>query len=304
MKPAPFHYYRAPDALAAVQALAAPEWQGGAKLLAGGQSLIPAMACRDARPSLVVDIMACADLAELCTDGEQLVIGARCRQGDLERSPLAISAVPLLVEAVRWVAIPQVRNRGTVIGSIAQANAAAEIPVVALVLDAEFELFGPEGKRKMIDARDMFSAQAGTSLDPTSLVAAGRFRAMREGEGWGFSEIQLRPGHFALVCAAAVVVVAEGVVVEASLCIGGLNQNPYRAVQAEAAPIGRAIDDDSWIEQIAVLAVRERPWPARADQHASAEYRQSAAVIAVREALESAIRRAQNRPVGTRTRHD
>jgi carbon-monoxide dehydrogenase medium subunit len=300
MKPAPFRYYRAPDALAAVRALSSPEWQGRAQLLAGGQSLVPAMACRDARPSLVVDIMGCSDLAELDVDEGQLVIGARCRQGDLERSSLARSTVPLLVEAIRWVAIPQVRNRGTVIGSVAQANAAAEIPVVAMVLDAEFEVVDGEGQRKMIGARHMFSPRSGTTLDPTSLVAAGRFRAMRKNEGWGFSEIQLRPGHFALVCAAAMIVVEGGVVTEVGLSVGGLNRNPYRPTRAEAASVGRGVDDNRWIDETASLAVRERPWPARADQHASADYRESIAVIAVRDALKSAIRRAQGaeRPAG------
>jgi carbon-monoxide dehydrogenase medium subunit len=296
MKPAPFHYYRAPNAPAAVQALESPEWQGRAKLLAGGQSLVPAMACRDTRPLLVVDIMGCSDLSELQTRGDEVVIGARCRQGDVERSSLALATVPLLVEAIRWVAIPRVRNRGTVIGNIVQANAGAEIPVVALVLDAEFDVLVAEGRRKVISARNMFSPQVGVSLDPTGLVAAGRFRAVRRNEGWGFSEIQLRPGHFALVCAAAVVVVEGGVVAEVGLSVGGLNPNPYRPTHAEAASIGRGIDDNVWIEETALLAVRERPWPARADQHASAEYRESVAVVAVRDALKSAIRRAQTAP--------
>ena len=120
--------------------------------------------------------------------------------------------------------------------------------------------------------------------------------APRHNEGWGFAEIQLRPGHYALVCAATAVVVSEGRVAETSISVGGLNSNPYRAASAEAFTLGRDILTDTWITEAARIAVDGSPWAARADQHASAEYRQAMAIIVVRDALRSAARRAQFAP--------
>jgi carbon-monoxide dehydrogenase medium subunit len=124
-----------------------------------------------------------------------------------------------------------------------------------------------------------------------------RFRRLRANEGWGFAEIQLRPGHYALVCAATVLEVSEGRIATAGLSIGGLNGNPYRATDTEAFAIGQDASSDAWIIEAARSAVEERPWPARADQHASAEYRQAMAIVVARDALKSAIRRAYSAPI-------
>jgi carbon-monoxide dehydrogenase medium subunit len=296
MKPAPFHYYRADSALAAVQAAAAPDWNGNARFLAGGQSLVPALSFRDIRPAVLVDIMHCPDLGRLDLADHGLVAGARCVQSEIECSVASRAVCPLLVDALRWVALPQIRNCGTVVGSLAQANPGAEIPVVAMALNATIEIMDVEGRRETIDAGKLFANQSGTFVGPAQLLTSAYLRALRHNEGWGFAEIQLRPGHYALVCAATAVVVSEGRVAETSISVGGLNSNPYRAASAEAFTLGRDILTDTWITEAARIAVDGSPWAARADQHASAEYRQAMAIIVVRDALRSAARRAQFAP--------
>jgi carbon-monoxide dehydrogenase medium subunit len=297
VKPAAFHYSRPANSLAAVQILSAPEWRGQARILAGGQSLVPSLSCRDARPTMIVDIMACEDLGKLTVTDDDLIVGARALQAEVERSSVASEACPLLADAIRWVAVPQIRNRGTVVGSLAQANAGAEIPVVAAALDAKIERLDVTGRRNMLDAATFFSGLSGAAADPTDLLTSVRFRRLRANEGWGFAEIQLRPGHYALVCAAAVLEVSEGRIATAGLSIGGLNGNPYRATDTEAFAIGQDASSDAWIIEAARNAVAERPWPARADQHASAEYRQAMAIVVARDALKSAIRRAYSAPI-------
>jgi CO/xanthine dehydrogenase FAD-binding subunit len=243
--------------------------------------------------------MACADLGKLAMKDGHITVGALALQSEVERSEVVEHSCPLLAEAIRWVAVPQIRNRGTVVGSLAQANAGAEIPVVAVALAANIEILNGKGQRNMMDAAKFFAGPSGAAVGRAELITSVQFRRLRANEGWGFAEIQLRPGHFALVCAAAVVEVSEGRIATAGLSIGGLNGNPYQATLTEAFSIGQDVTSDSWIDEAARTAVEERPWPARADQHASAEYRQAMAIVVARDALKSAIRRARSASVKT-----
>jgi carbon-monoxide dehydrogenase medium subunit len=183
--------------------------------------------------------------------------------------------IPLLSEALGWVAMPQVRSRGTVIGCLAQANAGGEVPVVSLALDAELEILLSNGASRRMPAKDVYAVETGTKLPPNSLILSASFRSRSGGEGWGFSEVQLRQGHFALVCCAATLLVEEtGRIKSASIAVGALT--------SETA------DHDSLIREAAHIAAAERPWPARTDLHATGAFRSKAAIAAVGRALTDA----------------
>jgi carbon-monoxide dehydrogenase medium subunit len=287
MKPAKFRYVRARTADHAVELLC--DADATARILAGGQSLIPALSARTTSASLLVDIMRCPGLGEILQSPDRITIGATCRQSRIEWNPVIQQSIPLLSEALGWVAMPQVRSQGTVVGCLAQANAGGEVPVVSLALDAEFHLVSRGGIRRRVAARDVYALEAGTKLPAGSLIEAATFRTLSAGEGWGFCEVQLRQGHFALVCCAATVLLDEnGRIRSVRIAIGGLTANPYRAERAEKALIGEAASGDSIIRGAAEIAAAERPWPARTDLHATSGYRSKVAITAVVRALTAA----------------
>ena len=297
MKPARFRYVRAETAEHAVELLGGAD--PSAKILAGGQSLVPALSSRTVATSLLVDIMRCPGLADLSQSQDEITIGAACRQSRIELSPQVRQSVPLLSEALTWVAMPQVRSRGTVVGCLAQANAGGEVPVVSLALDARLNLLLGDGRRQQVAARNVYAVDSGAKLPGSSLIESASFRAQAAGEGWGFCEIQLRQGHFALVCCAATLRLDEhGRIQSARIAIGGLTANPYRADRAEAALTGETVGDSIFADA-ARLAADERPWAARADLHATAAFRSKVAVTTVVRALTSARIRFSARAGGT-----
>jgi CO/xanthine dehydrogenase FAD-binding subunit len=287
LKPARFKYVRAETADHAVELLGGAD--ASAKILAGGQSLIPALSARTVTPSLLLDIMRCPGLDEISQSPSEITIGAACRQSRIELSPTIQHSIPLLSEALGWVAMPQVRSRGTVVGCLAQANAGAEVPVVSLALDAELNILLSGGVPQRIPAAEVYAVESGTRLPPRSLIVSASFRTLSASEGWGFSEIQLRPGHFALVCCAATLLVGDGGRIRAArIALGGLTANPFRSVRAEKSLIGESADSDQLIRDAAQTASVERPWPARSDLHATAAFRATAAIAAVARALSDA----------------
>jgi carbon-monoxide dehydrogenase medium subunit len=297
MKPARLRYIRAETADHAVELLEGADTN--ARILAGGQSLIPALSARSVTASLLLDIMRCPGLNEVTQTPEEVTIGAACRQSRIEMSPVVHQSIPLLSEALGWVAMPQVRSQGTVVGCLAQANAGGEVPVVSLALEAEFNLLLSGNERRRMPAREVYAVETGTRLPSRSLIVSASFRALASGEGWGFSEVQLRQGHFALVCCAATLLLEEtGSVRSARIAIGGLTANPYRAERAEKSLIGETADQDSLIRDAAQIASAERPWPARTDLHATGTFRAKAAVAAVSRALRNARSRC-SRQKGT-----
>lgn len=296
MKPAKFRYVRAETADHAVELLG--DADPTARILAGGQSLIPALSARSIAASLLLDIMRCPGLDELSQTPGEITIGAACRQSRIELSPVVQQSIPLLSEALGWVAMPQVRSRGTVVGCLAQANAGGEVPVVSLALDAELNILSRGGIRHRVPARAVYGVETGARLPSHSLIASASFRALSVGEGWGFCEVQLRQGHFALVCCAATLLLAENARIRSvRIAIGGLTANPYRAARAETALIGETANLDSLLRDAAHTAAAERPWPARTDLHATGAFRAKAAVAATTRALTDARARC-SRPTG------
>ena len=287
MKPAKFKYIRAETVEHAVDLLDGTD--AGVRILAGGQSLVPALSARTVKASMLLDIMHCPGLNDISQNPGTMTIGAACRQSRIERDSAILQNIPLLSEALGWVAMPQVRSRGTVVGCLAQANAGGEVPVVALALDAEFNLLLRGGIQQRMPAREVYAIEAGTRLPLQSVIVSASFRARAIGEGWGFSEVQLRQGHFALVCCAATMIVDEnGFIKSATISIGGLTANPYRADQAEKALMGESANADLVLRDASQIAATERPWPARTDLHATADFRSRAAVPAVARALRDA----------------
>src|ERR1700722_5995812 len=174
MKPAKFRYVRSETADHAVELLGGAD--ASARILAGGQSLIPALSARSISASLLLDIMRCPGLDEVSQSPTEVTIGAACRQSHMELSPIAQQSIPLLSEALGWVAMPQVRSRGTVVGCLAQANPGGEVPVVSLALDAEFNILLRGGAAQRMAARDVYAVETGTRLPPRSLIVSASFQ--------------------------------------------------------------------------------------------------------------------------------
>src|SRR6201995_461080 len=236
MKPAPFDYVR-PSSLAEVcEILAADE---DSRVIAGGQTLIPMLAMRLARPAKLVDILRLKELHGIRTEEDAVVIGAVTRQVEVERSDIVRRSLPLLTNALPWVGHPPTRNRGTVGGSIANADPSAEIPLVAVTLGAEIEIANRSDRMRM-PADEFFIGPMLTSVMPGDCVCAVRFPVWTHKQvGTGFHEVSARQSDFAFVAAAAQVALdEEGRCIEATLGLGGVGD---RAIRIDVAPlVGKA----------------------------------------------------------------
>jgi carbon-monoxide dehydrogenase medium subunit len=291
MKPAPFDY-QAPTSLeAALDVLAR---QGGdAKVLAGGQSLIPVMNFRLAQPALLVDINRLAEL-DFIRRGEDgaLRIGALVRQRRLERDPLVAEAAPLLREAVPFIAHPQIRNRGTFGGSVAHADPAAELPAIAVALRARFRLRRAGGER-WVDAADFFAGLFTTALEPDELLVEAAIPPLPVRTGWAFLEVSRRQGDYAQVGVAALVTLGEdGRCREARLTYLSVGDAPVEAREAARLLAGEEIAPRV-IEAAAEKASRDEMSPT-SDVHATAEFKRHLARVLTGRALRRAAERAGN----------
>src|SRR6516165_707260 len=199
MKPAAFDYVPADSVAMAIDALA--QAGGDGKILAGGQSLVPMLNFRLVRPSVLVDINRIPGLGFIVADEEAIRIGALTRHYQLETSPVIATHLPALSHAMTYVAHLAIRNRGTIGGSLCHADPAAELPMMALLLDAELETRPAEGVRR-IAARDFFVGALTTALAETEIVTAIHLPALPPRCGWGFEEFALRAGDFAFAAAA------------------------------------------------------------------------------------------------------
>lgn len=288
MKPAPFRYLRPSSVDEAISVLAAEGY--GAKPLAGGQSLIPAMNFRLAQPAVLVDL---GDLDELRfireTEGG-LAIGAMATHSDVERSAGVKERAPLLAEAMPWIAHLQIRNRGTVGGSLAHADPASELPAVMLALDARLRLRGPGGDRTVAFC-DFCTGLFSTALAPDELVTAVEIPTLPNGTGCAFKEVSRRHGDFALVGVCAVLTLdAGGTCTRASVTLLSVGDGPVCANTAEDLLLGRPPTADAIREAAEAAATRDIDPPA--DIHASAPYRRQLARVLTSRALETAARRA------------
>lgn len=282
MKPASFHYV-APASLAeALAAMADDELE--VKILAGGQSLIPMMNFRLARPELLVDLRRVDGLGRVRLDGGDLRVGATVTQAALAAHEAVRERWPILAAGIGQIGHPQIRGRGTVCGSLAHHDPAAELPAIATLLDARLEATGPDGART-IPARDFFLSYLETALEPEEILVEAVFPALPERTGWSVREVARRRGDFALAGAAATVARDGGAIGRARVVLFGVGSAP---VEVDASTLhGRAPDDEALRDLRA--AVADGPAPAD-DVHASAEYRREAAAVlaarAVREAWE------------------
>ena len=286
MKPPAFDYVAVASADEAVAELAAHG--DHAKVLAGGQSLLPLLNLRLAAPGRLVDLNR-AGLAAIEERDGGVAIGAMARQRAVEKSALVAARVPLLADALPWVGHTVIRNRGTLGGSVAHADPAAELPAVALCLDARFTARDAR-KLRTIGARDFFTGYLATALTPTELLTEVWFPALPPGSGVAWLEVARRHGDYALAGVAAVVAVDGDVIREARLALTGVDAVPVRATEAERVLAGARLTAESMAA--AADAVRRRIEP-HTDVHATAAYRRHVAGVLTVRALTRAAERAR-----------
>lgn len=246
------------------------------RLIAGGQSLVPMMAMRLVRPDLLVDLNDIAELAGIALAGERLAIGAATRQRAAERSDLVRHHVPLLAAALPWVGHLQTRNRGTVGGSLVNADPSAEIALAAVTLGAEIVLRGPGGLRTMA-AAEFLEAPMQTAIRADEVLTETRWplRPRTGRAGIGFAEVNARASDFAILAAAAEIALDDDRVCRrAALGIGGASPVPLRATEVEAALLGGRLEDAVIDEACCLIAERLQP---SSDVQASAQYRRRVA---------------------------
>jgi CO/xanthine dehydrogenase FAD-binding subunit len=289
MKPAPFEYVR-PNTLA--EACRILRENDDALPIAGGQTLVPMLAMRLARPALIVDILRLPELAGIRPEGDFVVIGAATRQVEAETSALVTADVPLLAAALPWVGHQPTRNRGTIGGSIANADPAAEIPLVARTLDADIVIADEEGSR-IIPARDFFLGAMSTALSPGACIREVRFPVWSEGRiGVGFHEISARRSDFAYVAAAAQVALdADQRCLRIALGLAGLADRPIaidvsHLIKSQLSEIAADAQVRGAVEQAT------RDLDISSDLHASASYRRRLAVALATRALNDAAANA------------
>lgn len=290
MKPAPFAYHRVERLESALALL--DRHGDDARLLAGGQSLVPMLNLRIARFRHLVDLNRLGELDFLREAEGGIEIGALTRHAAIERSGLLERRCPILPTAAHKIGHFAIRERGTLGGSLALADPAAELPLVATLLDAELELASSNGLRT-VRARAFFVSVFTTALEPKEVLTRVTFPALAPGEGWGFRGLSRRAGDFAMVNAAATVELnGEGNRIErVRLALGGVGTTPIALAGLERAQRG-VPPEPKWPEVVAARAA-EQVEP-HADQHASAETRRDLVCVLLARALHDALGRAKS----------
>ena len=288
MKPAPFDYH-APASVADVVALLG-EHGDEAKVLAGGQSLVPMLALRLTRFEHLVDITRVEELHGIARSNGSLRIAAATPQAVAEHDPAVAEAVPLLGRAIPHIGHFQIRNRGTIGGSLAHADPASELPAVALALDATFEVTGPGGSRE-IGASEFFIGTWSTALADDEVLVATRFPVWDGRVGFGFGEIARRSGDFALAGVVAGVELSDDDrITRAAVGLFGVSSTPVRASSTEAAITGQPAAADT-VKGAALAGASELDTVQ--DVHATASYRKRVAAHLMETALDAAIEEAR-----------
>lgn len=278
----PDFQYAAPATLAEAVSLLG-QAGGKAKLLAGGQSLVPAMAFRLAAPELLVDLRRVPDLDRIFVGDYGVRLGAKVRWRDIGDYTRLRTAHPLLVAAIAHVAHYQIRNRGTVGGSLAHADPASEMPAIAVTCDAELTLVGPSGQR-VVQAKDFFLGALTTALADNEVLVEVRLPPWPSRRRWGFQEFARRRGDFALAGVAAFYDTDDaGRAVNAHVGVLGACHRPHRVAQAEAVLNGKVVDAAT--VQAAGKAAAEAVDPP-SDLHASAAYRRALVATLLERALQ------------------
>ena len=286
MKPAKFEYHAPASVDEAIGLLA--RYGGEARILAGGQSLIPMMNFRVAAPAAIVDLNRIPALAYIKADGDIVRIGAMTRQRALEFSPVIRDKLPLLREAVSWVGHLPTRSRGTIGGSLAHADPAAEMPMALQALEGEVVARGPGGERT-IKAGDLFSASLTTTLKPDEILTEVRFPVSPRGAGHAVEEFARRHGDFAITAVAALLVRDGARCKMARLATAGVGPVPVRLRAAEAILEQRGLADDAIDAAAAAAAAAVEPM---SDHQGSAEYRRHLTQVLTRRAVHKALAHA------------
>jgi CO/xanthine dehydrogenase FAD-binding subunit len=289
LKPAPFEY-RAPTSLDEALALLHDHGEG-AKLLAGGQSLVPAMNFRVVQPTMLVDLNRVEALAYIRRqDGAGLQVGAMTRERELELDPRIPVHAPLLADAIGYVAHPQIRNRGTLGGSLVNADPAAELPVIMVALGARFRIRSVAAER-WVSASDFFLGMFATDLAPDEILVEIELPALPARTGWSFQEVAPRHGDYALMGVAALVCLApDGLIQSARLVFLNAGEGPVDARQAAQLLMSQAPGDSLFL-QAAALASEQEISPL-GNVHASPEFQRHLARVLATRALRQATARA------------
>jgi aerobic carbon-monoxide dehydrogenase medium subunit len=282
--------YEAPTTVAeAVDLLA--EHADEASVLAGGQSLIPLLALRLARPEVLVDVNGIGELSGVAATDGWVALGAMTREYVAEASKTIADSVPLLAAALPLIGHEAIRSRGTIGGSLAHADPAAELPAVARALDAEFVVRGQSGER-VIPAAEWFEGYLMTSRRPDELLVEVRFPAAGPGTGVSFQEVARRHGDFAIVGLAVSLVLSGEVISDARLAFAGLSDVPVRAEAAEDLLVGERPSAELF-DEAAHRATDDVDPPD--DLHGSSDYRKTVAAVVVRRGLRAAADDARER---------
>jgi carbon-monoxide dehydrogenase medium subunit len=280
--PAPFDYIKPASIEEAVQAYASAG--EGAKVLAGGQSLLPILRLRLAYPELVIDLGGIGELTGVTDDGDGIVIGAMTTHADIIADELVKQHAPLLAQATETVADRQVRHRGTFGGSLAHADPAGDLPAVALALDAELRVHGPAGERS-IAARDFFLDYLTTALEPGEILTS--IRIPKLGEGWSthYEKLNRVAQAWSIVAVAAAVHRSDGTITEARIGLTNMGPTPLRAAASEQALAGAP----ATVEAIATAsASAAEGTSAPSDQSGKADYREHLVTVLTRRAVQHA----------------
>ena len=288
MKPPIFDYVIAESQQHALEVLR--EHGDDAKVLAGGQSLVPLMSFRLAKPALLLDINRLEGLDGIESSDGRMSIGALTRQCELLTQPLVAEHCPLVRAATEFIGHPAIRNRGTVGGSVAHADPAAELPVLLQVLDGEVEVCSTAARRT-IPADDFFMGLLMTGMEPDELLTRITFALPGKDTGWGFHEVARRHGDFALVAAAALVTLGDqGTVADAAVALGGIADRPLRVTGVEEAlkgnpPTPATIEAASHLIDASIIPM--------GDIHAGEAYRAHLGRVLTRRAVQDAVERAR-----------
>lgn len=284
MKPPVFSYH---DPVSVEDAIGLLSQHENAKVLAGGQSLMPMLNMRFVVPDHVVDLNGVADMTGVTDSGEALTIGAMTRQRDLANSEVIAARTPILQEALSFVGHFQTRNRGTIGGSLCHLDPAAELPTVAAAYDAVLTVAGPDGTRE-VPFSEWPLAYMMPNLAPEEVLTQVRIAYWKEPHGSAFVEFARRHGDFAIIGVAALMAVEGGKIIRAVVAVGGADVRPLRLSDVEAMLVGEAPGEAVFTEAGALA----RKIDAMSDAYVTTQYRQRLAGVLVERALALAAKRA------------
>ncbi|GHH99252.1 FAD binding domain-containing protein [Neobacillus kokaensis] len=287
MKPAVFDYHSPADLEEALRLL--DEFGYDAKIMSGGQSLIPMMNMRLARPQVIIDINNISELSYIQVTDSVIKIGGLTRHYQVEESKEIERVCPLLTEGMKLIGHSQIRSRGTIGGSIVHADPTAELPVMMTLLGAEFTLASPDGKRT-VTTDEFFLTYLTTTIDMNEILVSIDIPIPSTRTGYAIDEFTLRKGDFAIVLAAASVTLSEdGTIASASLCLGGVDGVPVLLEEVTEGMIGQVPSTELIAESCEQIADLVEPEP---DIHASSEYRKDLCITYAKRVLERAAERA------------